>query len=262
MLYWFFKLVLFGPLLRILFRVKVTGKKHYPRRGAAILASNHVSFSDSLFLPVVSPRRITFLAKSEYFTGKGLKGLVSKWFFQGVGQIPIDRSGGRASEAAVQTALQVLSQGKLLGIYPEGTRSPDGRLYRGRTGLARIAIEAGVPVIPVAMIGTYEAQPTGQVVPKLVPITVAYGEPLDFSEYKDRLRDPAALREATNKVMVALQQLSGQEYVDIYATKAKELQIKGATDEVQPADAVEIADAELDDDASTAAPGQSPESSE
>lgn len=223
MLYWLFKSILFGPLLRLLFRPKVTGRKNFPRTGAAIIASNHLSFSDSIFLPIVAPRRITFLAKSEYFTGKGLKGWISRMFFTGVGQVPIDRSGGRASEAAVQTAIKILAEGKLLGIYPEGTRSPDGRLYRGRTGMARIAIEAGVPVVPVAMIGTFEIQPTGQVLPHIKRVGVAFGEPIDLSGYKDRLRDPAALREATNLVMKALQELGGQEYVDIYATKAKEL---------------------------------------
>lgn len=240
-MYWFFKIFLLGPWLYLFFRPKTIGKKNFPRKGAAILASNHLSFSDSIFLPVVAPRRITFLAKSEYFTGRGLKGAISRWFFQGVGQIPIDRSGGRASEAAVKAGLQVLSEGKLLGIYPEGTRSPDGKLYRGRTGLARLAIEAGVPVIPVAMIGTYEIQPTGQVFPRIKKVKVAFGEPIDFSQFKGREREPAVLREATNQVMAALAELSGQQYVDIYATKAKELIAKG---EVTAADAEEVADAE------------------
>lgn len=225
----------------LLFRPKVINRKNFPKTGAAILASNHLSFSDSIFLPLVAPRRITFLAKSEYFTGKGIKGAISRGFFSGVGQVPIDRSGGRASEAAVNTAIQILKSGKLLGIYPEGTRSPDGRLYRGRTGIARIALEAGVPIVPVAMIGTFEIQPPGQVYPKIKKVKVAYGEPMDFSHLKDSVRDPAVLRDITNQVTSAIQALSGQEYVDIYATKAKELLANG---ELDAAAAEQIADAE------------------
>jgi 1-acyl-sn-glycerol-3-phosphate acyltransferase len=241
MLYWLFKSVMFGPFLRLLFRPKIVNRHNFPKKGAAIMASNHLSFSDSFFLPVVAPRRITFLAKSEYFNGKGLKGLISKAFFTGVGQVPIDRSGGRASEAAVQTAIGILKQGKLLGIYPEGTRSPDGRLYRGRTGIVRIAIEAGVPIVPVAMIGTFEIQPIGKVMPRIKKVKVAYGEALDFTHLKEQVRDPAVLRDCTNQVMQAIQALSGQEYVDIYATKAKELLADG---EIDAAVAVEIADSE------------------
>ena len=243
MLYWILKLFVIGPVLLTLFRPKVIGRKHFPRKGAAILASNHVSFSDSIFLPLVAPRRITFLAKSEYFTGKGIKGALNKAFFAGVGQVPIDRSGGRASEAAIQTGLRILGEGKLLGIYPEGTRSPDGRLYRGRTGVARMAIEAGVPIIPVAMIGTYEVQPTGQIWPRIRRIAVAYGEPIDTTEYAEQGTDPVALRALTNRIMEALQQLSGQEYVDIYATKAKQLVAEAAVED-RGAVAEEIADAE------------------
>lgn len=254
MLYWFLKLFVLGPVLRLLFRPRLLGKGNFPRKGAAILASNHVSFSDSIFLPLVAPRRITFLAKSEYFTGKGIKGLLSKAFFAGVGQVPIDRSGGRASEAAIQTGLRILNQGDLLGIYPEGTRSPDGRLYRGRTGVARMALAAGVPIVPVAMIGTYEIQPTGQIWPKIKRLTVAYGEPIDVSEYtEEQAKDPVVLRAITNRIMDSLQQLSGQEYVDIYATKARQLAAAAATepeDEREPAQALaeRIADAEDDGD--------------
>ena len=241
MLYWFLKRILLGPILTLLYRPKVTGKKNLPKTGAAILASNHMSFSDSIFLPLAVPRRITFLAKSEYFTGRGLKGWLTKKFFEGAGQVPIDRSGGRASEAAVNTAIKILQSGELLGIYPEGTRSPDGRLYRGRTGMARIAIEAGVPVIPVAMIGTYEIQPIGQVLPNILRVGVAIGEPIDMSRFAGRQKDPVALREATNLVMDALKELGGQEYVDIYATKAKEIL---ANPESDATDAEIAADAE------------------
>lgn len=249
MLYWFLKLFVLGPVIRVLYRPKVLGKRNFPRSGAAILASNHLSFSDSFFLPLVAPRRITFLAKSEYFTGRGLKGLISKAFFSGVGQVPIDRSGGRASEAAIQTGLRILAKGELLGIYPEGTRSPDGRLYRGRTGLARMALEAGVPIVPVAMIGTFEVQPTGKVLPRIKRVKVAFGAPMDFSEFAAQSKDPVVLRNITNAVMRSLQTLSGQEYVDIYATKARDLLAtqSSASDEDRAAGAEAVADAEDDE---------------
>ncbi len=250
MLYWFLKLFVLGPVLRTLFRPKIIGKRNFPRHGAAILASNHVSFSDSIFLPLVAPRRITFLAKSEYFTGKGIKGALSKAFVAGVGQVPIDRSGGRAAEAAIQTGLAILRRGELLGIYPEGTRSPDGRLYRGRTGVARMALEAGVPIVPVAMIGTYEIQPTGRVWPRIKRVKIAYGAPIDVSEFADQAKDPVVLRAITNRVMDALRELSGQEYVDIYATKARQLlaeQAASESAEEEIALAEEAADAEEDD---------------
>lgn len=247
MLYWFLKLFVLGPAIRLLYMPKVVGKKHFPKSGAAILASNHLSFSDSFFLPLVAPRRITFLAKSEYFTGRGLKGWISRAFFSGVGQVPIDRSGGRASEAAIQTGLRILGQGDLLGIYPEGTRSPDGRLYRGRTGIARMALEAGVPIIPVAMVGTFEVQPTGKVLPRIKRVKIVFGEPMDFSEFAEQSKDPVVLRNITNAVMRALQDLSGQEYVDIYATKARELIAQQSeSDEDAGANAEAAADAEED----------------
>ncbi|MEN9747509.1 MAG: hypothetical protein RLZZ603_201, partial [Actinomycetota bacterium] len=167
MTYFFLKTFVLGPLLRVLFRPWVRGVENVPTSGAAILASNHLSFSDSIFLPLMLRRPVTFLAKSEYFTGKGLKGAFSRWFFTATGQLPIDRAGGKASEASLNTGLEVLSGGNLLGIYPEGTRSPDGKLYRGRTGIARMVLEAKVPVIPVAMIDTEKVQPIGQKLPKI-----------------------------------------------------------------------------------------------
>jgi len=220
--YWILKIIFLGPIIRLLYRPKIIGKHNIPRRGAAILASNHQSFSDSIFLPLAVPRKITFLAKSEYFTGKGIKGFFTKMFFAGVGQVPIDRSGGRASEAAVSTAVEILKSGKLLGIYPEGTRSPDGRLYRGRTGIIRIALEANVPIIPVALQGTFDIQPPGTIIPKIKRVTITFGEPLYLEDFQGKEKDLGALREATNLVMQRLQSLGGQTYVDIYATKAKE----------------------------------------
>lgn len=220
MWYWIVKAIL-SPILRLLFRPRVEGLDNVPDTGAAILASNHLSFSDSIFLPLVVPRRITFLAKSDYFTTRGLKGRLKAGFFKGVGQVPVDRSGGRASQAALETAKRILAEGKLLGIYPEGTRSPDGRLYRGKTGVARMALEAGVPVIPCAMVNTYDIQPPGQIVPKLMPVVIRIGKPLDFSRYAGMEDDRFVLRSMTDEIMYELMMLSGQEYVDTYATKAK-----------------------------------------
>ena len=220
MFYWVVKMIL-TPVLRTLFRPWVEGAEHIPADGAAIFASNHLSFSDSIFLPLVVPRKITFLAKADYFTGKGVKGRLTAGFFSGVGQVPIDRSGGAASEAALRTAKRILSEGNLLGLYPEGTRSPDGRLYRGKTGIARMALEAGVPVIPVAMINTDVVQPTGKKIPNLGRVGVRIGKPLDFSRYAGMEGDRFVLRSITDEIMYELMLLSGQEYVDQYATKAK-----------------------------------------
>ncbi len=223
MFYWFLKRVLLGPLLWLVWRPWVEGLENIPERGAAIIASNHLSFSDSFFMPLVVPRRVTFAAKAEYFTGRGLKGRLTAWFFRGVGQVPIDRSGGKAADAALRTGLKILERGELFGIYPEGTRSPDGRLYRGRTGIARLALAAKVPVIPVAMIDTDKLQPPGRVLPRLIRPGVRLGKPLDFSRYYGLEADRYVLRSVTDEIMYALMELSGQEYVDIYASKAKEL---------------------------------------
>jgi len=218
--YWVVKAIL-TPILRTLFRPWIDHPEYIPSDGPAILASNHLSFSDSIFLPLVVPRRVTFLAKADYFTGKGLKGRLNKMFFAGVGQVPIDRSGGAASEAALNTAKRILAEGSLLGLYPEGTRSPDGRLYRGKTGVARMALEARVPVIPVAMINTDVVQPTGKVIPRLGRVGIKVGQPLDFSRYEGMENDRFVLRSITDEIMYELMLLSGQEYVDTYATKAK-----------------------------------------
>jgi 1-acyl-sn-glycerol-3-phosphate acyltransferase len=218
--YWIVKAIL-TPILRTLFRPWIEGGEHIPAEGAAILASNHLSFSDSIFLPLVVPRRITFLAKADYFTGKGVKGKLKRGFFSGVGQVPIDRSGGAASEAALVTGRRILADGRLLGLYPEGTRSPDGRLYRGKTGVARMALECGVPVIPVAMINTDVVQPTGKKIPNIGRVGVRIGKPLDFSRYAGMEGDRFVLRSITDEIMYELMLLSGQEYVDTYATKAK-----------------------------------------
>jgi len=206
------------PILMLLFRPKVTGLRHVPNIGPVIIASNHLSFSDSVFMPLVVPRKVTFMAKSEYFTSPGIKGLIKKLTFNALGQVPVDRSGGRRSEAALKTGLRLLKEGQCLGIYPEGTRSPDGKLYKGRTGLARMAIESGAPVVPVAMFNTAEIQPTGQIVPKVRRVEMVFGEPMYFSGDSS---DLAFVRQVTDQIMKAIKDLSGQEYVDAYASDVK-----------------------------------------
>ncbi|WP_254393194.1 lysophospholipid acyltransferase family protein [Streptomyces buecherae] len=212
-----------GGSLKLAFRPWVEGLENIPAEGPAILASNHLSFSDSFFLPAMLDRKVTFIAKAEYFTSPGLKGRMTAAFFKGVGQLPVDRSGARgAGEAAIKSGIEVLERGELFGIYPEGTRSPDGRLYRGKPGgLARVALATGAPVIPVAMIDTEKIQPPGKVMPKLMRPGIRIGKPLDFSRYHGMDGDRFILRSVTDEVMYEIMKLSGQEYVDIYATAAK-----------------------------------------
>jgi 1-acyl-sn-glycerol-3-phosphate acyltransferase len=219
--YWVVKAVLW-PFLRVIFRPWAEGTENVPREGRAILASNHLSFSDHFFAPLPLPRKVVFLAKAEYFTRRGLKGLFSKAFFSGMGQIPVDRAGGEASERALRTGLRVLAAGELLGIYPEGTRTPDGRLYRGKTGVARLALESRSPVIPTAMVGGFEFQPPGKIAPRLrIRPGVRFGKPLDFSRYYGMEHDHVVLRAMTDEIMYELMKLSGQEYVDQYAQRGK-----------------------------------------
>jgi 1-acyl-sn-glycerol-3-phosphate acyltransferase len=212
-----------GNGLKLAFRPWVEGLEHVPAEGPAILAGNHLSFSDSFFLPAVLDRKVTFIAKAEYFTSPGVKGKLTAAFFKGVGQLPVDRSTVRgAGEAAILSGLEVLARGDLFGIYPEGTRSPDGRLYRGKPGgLARVALRSGAPVVPVAMIDTEKIQPPGQVVPKLMRPGIRIGKPMDFSRYQGMEHDRFIQRALTDAVMYEIMRLSGQEYVDMYATAAK-----------------------------------------
>ncbi|MEJ6577465.1 MAG: lysophospholipid acyltransferase family protein [Actinomycetota bacterium] len=214
----------------MLFRPKVTGLRNVPQSGPVIVASNHLSFSDSIFMPLVVPRKVTFLAKSEYFTSPGIKGFIKKITFIALGQVPVDRSGGRRSEAALLTGLELLAEGACIGIYPEGTRSPDGKLYKGRTGIARLAIESGAAVVPVAMFNTAEIQPTGQVVPKVQRVEMIFGEPL---YYKGDTSDLKLLREITDEIMEKIQEISNQEYVDMYASEAKLILMKKRRDEAR-----------------------------
>ncbi|GAC69532.1 lysophospholipid acyltransferase family protein [Gordonia soli] len=227
MWYWTFKYILLGPLLRLTGRPHVEGLENLPDRGPAILASNHLAVMDSFFLPLMVPRRIYFLAKSEYFTGTGLKGGFQRWFFSAVGQIPIDRTGAEAAAGALTAARRQLEAGELMGMYPEGTRSPDGRLYKGKTGLARVALDTGVPVIPVAMIGTDTFNPPGTSIPRPTRITVKIGKPLDFSRYEGMQGNRFIERAVTDEIMYELMQLSGQQYVDIYAASLKDAPASG-----------------------------------
>ena len=222
MFYWLLKHLLLGPLMKLACRPRVRGSEHIPRRGGAILASNHLAVADSFFLPLMIRRRLTFLAKREYFTTPGLRGWLKRRFFSAAGQVPIDRSSGSAAQAALDTGVRLLAAGKLLGIYPEGTRSPDGRLYKGKTGVARMALEAGVPVIPVAMVGTDKVSPAGTKMWRPHPVEIRFGAPLDFSRYAGLAGDRFVERSLVDEIMYSLMDLSGQEYVDIYATSVKE----------------------------------------
>jgi 1-acyl-sn-glycerol-3-phosphate acyltransferase len=220
--YWFLKWVAIGPLLRVVFRPQVEGAEHVPEEGAAILASNHLSYADWLFMPLTLARRVTFVAKAEYFTTPGIKGWFQKQFFSGAGQVPIDRTSGSAAEGALSSATRILADGDLFGIYPEGTRSHDGRLYRGKTGVARLALETGVPVIPVAVVGTDVVAPPGKTFGSFTRPVVRFGKPLDFSRYAGLENDRFILRAITDEIMYEIMRLSGQEYVDMYAGRAKE----------------------------------------
>ncbi len=228
MFYWLLKWVFVGPLLRLVFRPRAEGADHVPEEGAAILASNHLSYADWLFMPLTLPRRVTFVAKAEYFTSPGLKGWFQKQFFSGSGQVPIDRSGASAAEGALKAAERVLGQGELFGIYPEGTRSHDGRLYRGKTGVARLALEMKVPVVPVAVVGTDVVAPPGKKFGAVTRPLVRFGKPLDFSRYEGLENDRFILRSITDEIMYEIMRLSGQEYVDMYATQAKALDKEAA----------------------------------
>ena len=235
--YGLLKSTLLGPALRVTFRPAVEGVEDFPAEGAALLVANHQSFSDSLFMPLAAPRPVKFLAKAEYFTGGGIRGRLSAGFFRGVGSIPIDRTNASAADPALSTALRLLSEGQVVGMYPEGTRSPDGRLYKGRTGVARIALAARCPVVPCAIFGTRRVQPTGRRVPlpTLHPsgrVRVVFGKPLDMSRYTGEdgaawnelagsEAERAVLRAVTDEIMVTLARMTGNEYVDVYASTVK-----------------------------------------
>ena len=204
------------PVLKAIWRPTVHGLEHVPRSGGVILASNHLSFVDSIVIPSVVPRLVVFLAKSDYFTGSGVKGMAQRAWFEGIGMLPVDRDDTKAALASLDIALEVLGRGEAFGIYPEGTRSRDGRLYRGRTGVAHLALTAGVPVVPVGLAGTQHVQPVGSSRPRVVPITVEFGEPIDFTGRFEGVPSGRARRDATDEVMAAIQRLTGQEEAGVY----------------------------------------------
>ena len=217
MFYWTLKYILLGPLLRAVYRPRARGVDNLPKTGPFILACNHISFVDSLFMPLVCPRAVVFLGKADYFDKAR-----TRWFFKATGVIPVRREGGSSSEAAILAGIRALREGHVVGIYPEGTRSPDGRLFRGKTGVARMALEAQVPIVPVAVHGTEEVMPLEAKMPRLSGRpTVTFGKPLYFDRYHDRPKDRFVLRTVTDEVMYEIMMLSGQEYVDEYASKVK-----------------------------------------
>lgn len=219
--YWSAKTFAVAPATRLLFRPWVKGLGNVPAEGAAILASNHLSVSDSVFMPAMLKRQVHFLAKKDYFTGAGPKSWITRKFFEATNQLPMDRSGGEASLRSLDAGLEALREGRLLGIYPEGTRSPDGRLHRGKIGVAKLALASGAPVVPIAMIGTDQAQPIGRTLPRIRRIGMIFGEPLDFSDRAEGVTDARVLRAVTDEIMEAIRRLSGQEYVDAYAADVK-----------------------------------------
>lgn len=219
MLYWLLKRLILGPVLHLLFRPSITGKQHIPADGPVILVSNHLAVADSIFLPLMVKRRITFVAKREYFTGTGLRGTFIRWFYSGTGQVPIDRHG--SSEAALDAAVGILERGGVWGIYPEGTRSPDGRLYKGKTGAMRVAVRTGAPVIPVAMRGTDTVNPIGSRVWRPGRVSIAVGKPVNVVNFCSSPDDWQGIRVATDAMMADLQVLGSQEYVDEYAPRVR-----------------------------------------
>lgn len=221
MVFWLLKYIFVGPILRIMGRPKVFGIENIPAEGPAIIVGNHLSVMDSFFQTLYAPRPIAYLAKSEYFTGKGIKGRLKRWFFLSVGQVPIDRSSGDAAQTAIDAAVHALDENRLLGIYPEGTRSPDGRLYKGKTGIARIVTERDVPVIPIAMIDSEKFNPPGKLLPRYHRVTMIVGKPIDLSHFTDGAGDPFMARAIVDKIMHTIMDLSGQDYVDMYAADVK-----------------------------------------
>jgi 1-acyl-sn-glycerol-3-phosphate acyltransferase len=225
--YWFLKFVALGPVAHAVFRPRAEGTENVPSTGPVILASNHLSAADWVFMPLQLKRRVTFLAKAEYFTGTGIKGFLQRAFFTGAGQVPIDRTSASAAENAIQTGLRILREGEILGIYPEGTRSPDGRLFRGKTGIARMTLETGAPVVPVAMIYSKKSLPFGK---KITRVRVRFGKPLDFTRYEGLSGDRFVERSITDEIMYEIMTLSGQEYVDVYgATVKKSMDATGSS---------------------------------
>lgn len=230
-MYWFY-VGLLGPLARLWFTPTIKGRENVPKEGAAIIASNHLAAIDDAIIPLVTPRMVHFMGKAEYFTGKGIKGRFKKFFFTTAGVFPVDRSGGTKALGALESARKILEAGKLFGIHPEGTRSPDGKLYRGHTGVARLAFETGAPIIPVALTGTDKAQPAGTVFPHRHHCTITYGAPIPVEKVPAEELTHEQIRELTDRMMARITQMSGQDYVDMYAQDKKK-QLKAARQKAQ-----------------------------
>jgi len=227
-----------GPFLHALWRPQITGAEHIPPAGGAILASNHLSLVDSIFLPLVLARPLTFAAKAEYFTGTRPGQRFAGAYMRATKQLSVDRAGARSAQETLQAALDLLKAGELFGIYPEGTRSPDGRLYRGRTGVGWLALASGLPVIPVAMVGTDRVLPPGHTIPSLHRVAIRVGKPLTFEDYQGMRPAARARRSITDEVMEAIHALSGQEYVPMYASARKD-ELSGQADGHSKADGQE-----------------------
>ena len=236
MWYKFFKIFIFRPLVRFGFRARIHGAENVPASGGAILVSNHIATMDPVIIPAMLPRKVTFPAKAELFDGsKNLGRAIVAWFLKAIGMVPMDRGGGRASAASLKAIFEVLDAGKVIGIFPEGTRSPDGRLYKGKTGMARMVLASGAPVLPVGLIGTQTVR--GFLgIPWVRRPVVVVGEPLDFSDLKGRESETRTLRWVTEEVQAAIQCLTGQEYADVYATRVKygDLKEKGSDEFLRP----------------------------
>lgn len=242
MLYWFFMRTL-GPVARHRFKPVAEGLQNIPRTGGGIIAANHLAVIDDALLPLTCPRMIHFMGKAEYFEGKGIKGKFKKWWFTSVGVFPVDRSGGSKSLGALEHAREIIEEGHLFGIHIEGTRSPDGRLYKGHTGAARLALETGCPIIPAAIIGSRELQKPGQVIPGKGHSKVIYGEPIEVEKTPSDEVTHERLRELTDEITRRIQAMSGQEYVPEYAQVVKR-QMKEEQDVLDSAGAEAAADLE------------------
>ena len=204
------------PVAKLVWRPRIEGLHNIPDSGPVIVASNHLSFADSMVIPIVVPRKVVFLAKEDYFTGTGVKGALVRGWFEGIGMVPVDRDDTRSAIASLDIALDVLGRGEAFGIYPEGARSRDGRLYRGRTGVGHLALTSGAPVVPVGLVGTERLQPVGATVPRMARVTIRFGKPLDFRDRFDGVPLGRARREITDEVMAAIHELSGQPLAGAY----------------------------------------------
>ena len=213
--------LLVSPLLRAYFRPQATGQEFVPRTGPAIIAANHLSAADEVFTPITAGRQVLYFAKAEYFTAPGLRGRVTAWAFREFGHVPVDRDNPRAAANTIDVGVELLAQGKALGIYPEGTRSPDGRLHKFRTGVARLALRTGAPVVPVGLVGTDKVLREGDRHWYRAPVEVHYGPALDFSGRAEDERSARALREVAETIREAVQALSRQDYVDTYGSAVK-----------------------------------------